>query len=280
MPPVAVAPVRQIRDGHLPYGPARAAAGVDGTCVGTGTLRSCSRGQLRRRGRGTCDEGLHRRSLRQARRSSAAGHPPRSRTPPMPGRRPATSGCRRSRDPKAPDVDQCCLSGRAAAGHRHRESARARPGPRRDVHDNPKGGSEPMGITLRAFTPLEDSLWLTLCCRALDNRSPHPILGDAMADEIVRTLHYDYGQLHIDTNLIVNVSGLRRPPRTRRLEPQIEPGQGDPAQPGARGLRVSTCSSPVLPAGSAQHSLVPEGNHRPALPLLTPHAPAPTSLTS
>jgi O-methyltransferase involved in polyketide biosynthesis len=63
-----------------------------------------------------------------------------------------------------------------------------------------------MGITLPAFTPLEDSLWLTLCCRALDNRSPHPILGDAMADEIVRSLEYDYGQLHIDTNLIVNVA--------------------------------------------------------------------------
>jgi len=52
-----------------------------------------------------------------------------------------------------------------------------------------------MGITLPAFTPLEDSLWLTLCCRALDNRAPHPILGDAMADEIVRKLDYDYGQL-------------------------------------------------------------------------------------
>jgi hypothetical protein len=138
-PPLRWRRVRQICDCHLPHGPARAAAGVDGTCAGTGTLRSCSRGQLRRRGRGTCDEGLHRRSHRQARRSSAAGHPPRSRTPPMPGRRPATSGCRRSRDPKAPDVDQCCLSGRAAAGHRHRESARARPGPRRDVHDKPKG---------------------------------------------------------------------------------------------------------------------------------------------
>jgi O-methyltransferase involved in polyketide biosynthesis len=63
-----------------------------------------------------------------------------------------------------------------------------------------------MGITLPAFTPLEDSLWLTLCCRALDSRSPHPILGDAMADEIVRSLEYDYGQLHIDANLIVNVA--------------------------------------------------------------------------
>ena len=63
-----------------------------------------------------------------------------------------------------------------------------------------------MGITLPAFTPLEDSLFLTLCCRALDNRSPHPILADAEADEIVRTLDYDYGQFHANTNLILNVA--------------------------------------------------------------------------
>jgi len=63
-----------------------------------------------------------------------------------------------------------------------------------------------MSITLPAFTPLEDSLFLTLCCRALDNRSPHPILGDAMADEIVRTLDYDYEQLKIDTNLMLNAT--------------------------------------------------------------------------
>jgi O-methyltransferase involved in polyketide biosynthesis len=63
-----------------------------------------------------------------------------------------------------------------------------------------------MDSTLPTFTPLEDSLWLTLCARALDNRSPHPILGDATADQIVRTLDYDYGQLHVDTNLILNVA--------------------------------------------------------------------------
>jgi Leucine carboxyl methyltransferase len=83
---------------------------------------------------------------------------------------------------------------------------------RREAH-NHQEGPEPMGITLPAFTPLEDSLWLTLCCRALDNRSPHPILGDAMADEIVRKLDYDYGQLHINTNLIVNVA-----PRAKKLD--------------------------------------------------------------
>jgi O-methyltransferase involved in polyketide biosynthesis len=63
-----------------------------------------------------------------------------------------------------------------------------------------------MTVTLPAFTPLEDSLFLTLCCRALDNRSPHPVLGDAMADQIVRTLDYDHKQLHIGTNLMLNAT--------------------------------------------------------------------------
>jgi O-methyltransferase involved in polyketide biosynthesis len=63
-----------------------------------------------------------------------------------------------------------------------------------------------MAITLPAFTPLEDSLWLTLCARALDNRRPHPILGDAMADQIVRTLDYDYRQHHVTSNFINNVA--------------------------------------------------------------------------
>ena len=63
-----------------------------------------------------------------------------------------------------------------------------------------------MSTTLPAFTPLEDSLWLTLYARALDNRRPHPILADAMADQIVHKADYDFGQLHIDTNLILNVA--------------------------------------------------------------------------
>ena len=63
-----------------------------------------------------------------------------------------------------------------------------------------------MSTTLPAFTPLEDSLWLTLYARALDDRRPHPILADAMADQIVNKVDYDFGQLHIDTNLILNVA--------------------------------------------------------------------------
>jgi O-methyltransferase involved in polyketide biosynthesis len=63
-----------------------------------------------------------------------------------------------------------------------------------------------MGITLPAFTPMEDSLFLTLYARALDNRSQHPVLADVTADEIVRTLDYDYGKFHINTNLMINVA--------------------------------------------------------------------------
>ena len=63
-----------------------------------------------------------------------------------------------------------------------------------------------MATTLPALTPMEESLFLTLCCRALDNRSQRPVLGDAMADEIVRRLDYDHGQLHIDTNMVLSTA--------------------------------------------------------------------------
>jgi methyltransferase (TIGR00027 family) len=63
-----------------------------------------------------------------------------------------------------------------------------------------------MAITLPALTPIEDSLFLTLCGRALDNRSPDPLLADATADEIVRRLDHDYGRLHINSNLRLNVA--------------------------------------------------------------------------
>jgi O-methyltransferase involved in polyketide biosynthesis len=63
-----------------------------------------------------------------------------------------------------------------------------------------------MAPTLPTFTPLEDSLWLTLCCRALDNRRPHPILGDATAEQIVRALDYDYRQNKVNNNFINNVA--------------------------------------------------------------------------
>jgi O-methyltransferase involved in polyketide biosynthesis len=63
-----------------------------------------------------------------------------------------------------------------------------------------------MDITLPAFTPIEESLFLTLCGRALDHRSPRPILGDAMADEIVRKLDYDCDRFRLSASPIINIA--------------------------------------------------------------------------
>ena len=63
-----------------------------------------------------------------------------------------------------------------------------------------------MDVTLPAFTPMQESLFLTLCGRALDNRSPHSILADTMADEIVRKLDYDCDKFHLSASLIINIA--------------------------------------------------------------------------
>ncbi|WP_138757452.1 hypothetical protein [Modestobacter altitudinis] len=99
-----------------------------------------------------------------------------------------------------------------------------------------------MSTTLPALTPLEDSLYLTLCCRALDNRSPHPLLGDALADEIVRELDYDVGQLHIDANLVNTCA-----PRAKRLDEVAVPGRGRSSC--TTGSRVRRWSAPAQDGG-------------------------------
>src|SRR5918911_4997219 len=63
-----------------------------------------------------------------------------------------------------------------------------------------------MYITLPALTPIEESLFLTLCGRALDYRSPHSILSDAMADEIVRKLDYDCERFRLSASPIINIA--------------------------------------------------------------------------
>jgi len=63
-----------------------------------------------------------------------------------------------------------------------------------------------MTVTLAKFTPLEESLFLTLYARALDSRRPRPILGDTMADRIVRGTDHDYDQFRLDTNFILTVA--------------------------------------------------------------------------
>ena len=63
-----------------------------------------------------------------------------------------------------------------------------------------------MATTLPTLTPVEDSLLLTLYARALDNRLPKPILSDAMADEIVRKIDYDFEQFKVNKNFVLNVA--------------------------------------------------------------------------
>jgi len=63
-----------------------------------------------------------------------------------------------------------------------------------------------MAMTLPTLTPVEDSLLLTLYCKALDSRLPKPLLSDAMADEIVRKLDYDFEQFKVNNNFLRNVA--------------------------------------------------------------------------
>jgi O-methyltransferase involved in polyketide biosynthesis len=63
-----------------------------------------------------------------------------------------------------------------------------------------------MTITVPAFTPIEDTLFLTLCGRALDSRSRRPILNDRMAADIVAKLGYDCGRFRLSSSPIINIA--------------------------------------------------------------------------
>lgn len=74
-----------------------------------------------------------------------------------------------------------------------------------------------MTITLPTFTPIEDSMFLTLCGRALESRFPHSILRDTAADEIVKKLHYDADRFHLSTSPILNIAH-----RSKKLDEVVE----------------------------------------------------------
>jgi O-methyltransferase involved in polyketide biosynthesis len=61
-------------------------------------------------------------------------------------------------------------------------------------------------MAVPTLTPVQASLWLTLCGRALDNRSHQPILGDKIADQIVRKVDYDYEKLHIPSSSAIYIA--------------------------------------------------------------------------
>lgn len=67
-----------------------------------------------------------------------------------------------------------------------------------------------MSIALPTFTPIEETLFLTLCGRALDNHLPHPILGDPMATQLVHKLGYDCGRFRLSASPIINIAHRAR----------------------------------------------------------------------
>ena len=74
-----------------------------------------------------------------------------------------------------------------------------------------------MTVTLPEYTPLEDSMFLTLCGRALDSRLPGSILHDTAADEIVRRLDYDPSRFRLSTSPILNIAH-----RSKKLDEIVE----------------------------------------------------------
>jgi O-methyltransferase involved in polyketide biosynthesis len=63
-----------------------------------------------------------------------------------------------------------------------------------------------MTVTLPVFTPMQETLYLTLCGRARDNHLPHPILGDTMAEQVVGKLDYDCGRFRLSASPILNIA--------------------------------------------------------------------------
>jgi O-methyltransferase involved in polyketide biosynthesis len=59
-----------------------------------------------------------------------------------------------------------------------------------------------MGITTTALTPIEQTAFLTQYARALDSRSARPILGDAMANDVVAKIDYDFRGLGLQTSVV------------------------------------------------------------------------------
>ena len=58
-----------------------------------------------------------------------------------------------------------------------------------------------VGISVTSLTPVEQTALLTVYARALDSRTPRPILGDIWADSAVRAIDYDFTGLRVQTSV-------------------------------------------------------------------------------
>jgi O-methyltransferase involved in polyketide biosynthesis len=59
-----------------------------------------------------------------------------------------------------------------------------------------------MGIATEELSPLEQTAFLTEYARGLDSRWTGPILGDALADEVVGKIDYDFDALGVQTSVV------------------------------------------------------------------------------
>lgn len=59
-----------------------------------------------------------------------------------------------------------------------------------------------MGIAATGLTPVEQTAFLTEYARALDSLWPRPILGDALAHEVVGKIDYDFAGLGVQTSIV------------------------------------------------------------------------------
>ena len=63
-----------------------------------------------------------------------------------------------------------------------------------------------MSATLPDLTPVQASLFLTQCGRALDSRARHPFLGDRTADEILARIGYDCSRFPMPASSVTDIA--------------------------------------------------------------------------
>jgi O-methyltransferase involved in polyketide biosynthesis len=73
-----------------------------------------------------------------------------------------------------------------------------------------------METTFRQLTPAQESLFLTLYLRALDNKSEDPILGDSLSAEIADKIDYDFTKQKVQRSLVLDLAL-----RTKKLDDLI-----------------------------------------------------------
>jgi O-methyltransferase involved in polyketide biosynthesis len=63
-----------------------------------------------------------------------------------------------------------------------------------------------MDRVLAALTPTQESLFLTLYLRALDDRSARPILGDTVSSDLVDRIDYDFTRQKVQPSLVLDLA--------------------------------------------------------------------------